>query len=74
MRGWWGFASLFITAGVLVLNAVRWARIRVLPESERPANDRTLKPGKPLLDRPAAYGLLVPALLAIYVWFSTVHS
>lgn len=74
LRGWWGIASLFITGGVLVLNAVRRARVAVLPESSRPINDRTLSPGKPLLDRAEAFGLLVPALLIIYVVFSAVRS
>ncbi|AEV85821.1 hypothetical protein ACWT_4802 [Actinoplanes sp. SE50] len=74
LRGWWGLGSFFVTAGVLVLNTVRRARIAALPEADRPANDRTLDPGKPLLDRPAAYGLLVPALLIIYVAFSTARS
>jgi hypothetical protein len=71
LRGWWGVVSLFITAGALVLNTVRRARVAVLPESSRPANERTLDPGKPLLDRAAAFGLLVPALLIVYVVFST---
>ncbi|XVU28756.1 hypothetical protein ACQPZJ_17375 [Actinoplanes sp. CA-054009] len=74
LRGWWGFASLFITAGILVLNTVRRARIAALPEPDRPANDRTLNPGKPLLDRSAAYGLLVPALLVVWAAFSAAHS
>jgi hypothetical protein len=74
LRGWWGVASLFITAGVLVLNTARRARFMVLPESSRPVNDRTLDPGKPLLERTAAYGLLVPALLIIYVVFSASRS
>lgn len=74
VRGWWGMASLFITAGVLMLNTARRARVTTLPESSRPANDRTLNPGKPLLDRTAAYGLLVPALLIIYAVFSAAHS
>ncbi|NMO55664.1 hypothetical protein HH310_31335 [Actinoplanes sp. TBRC 11911] len=74
LRGWWGIASLFITAGTLVLNTVRRTRVALLPESSRPANDRTLNPGKPLLDRAAAFGLLVPALLIIYIGFSAAHS
>ncbi|GLW33072.1 hypothetical protein [Actinoplanes regularis] len=74
LRGWWGIASLFITAGVLILNTARRARVALLPDPDRPANDRTLDPGKPLLDRTAAYGLLVPALLIIYVAFNASHS
>ncbi|BCJ40694.1 hypothetical protein GCM10010168_73180 [Actinoplanes ianthinogenes] len=74
LRGWWGMLSMIITPGVLVLNTVRRARVALLPDSERPANDRTLDPGKPLLDRSAAYGLLVPALLIIYIAFSSAHS
>jgi hypothetical protein len=74
MRGWWGIASVFVTAGALVLNTVRRARFAALPESSRPANERTLDPGKPLLDRAAAFGLLVPSLLIVYVAFSTAHA
>jgi len=74
LRGWWGVASLFITAGVLVLNTVRRARVAALAESSRPVNDRTLDPGKPLLDRASAFGLLVPALLVIYVVFGAARS
>ncbi|SNT02972.1 hypothetical protein SAMN06264365_1345 [Actinoplanes regularis] len=62
------------SAGVLILNTARRARVALLPDPDRPANDRTLDPGKPLLDRTAAYGLLVPALLIIYVAVNASHS
>ncbi|MFD0577611.1 hypothetical protein [Dactylosporangium darangshiense] len=37
-------------------------------------NERTLEPGKPLLDRTAAYGLLVPALLLVFVGWSLANG
>src|SRR5258706_11678113 len=52
IRGWWGPFSLFAAAAVLVLNAVRRGRVAGLPEPDRDRNERTLEPGRPLLDRP----------------------
>ncbi|MGI5241250.1 hypothetical protein [Dactylosporangium sp. CA-139066] len=72
VRGWWGIFSVFAAAGVLVLNAARRGQVARLAEPERGRNERTLDPGKPLLDRPAAYGLLVPALLLVFVGWSVV--
>jgi hypothetical protein len=72
VRGWWGPFSLFAAAAVLVLNAVRRGRVARLPEPGADRNEHTLDPGRPLLDRPAAYGLLVPALLLVFVGWSLV--
>ncbi|MER7277298.1 hypothetical protein ABT369_22920 [Dactylosporangium sp. NPDC000244] len=74
VRGWWGVFSLFATAGVLVLNTARRGRVAALPEPQRERNERTMDPGKPLLDRTAAYGLLVPALLLVFVGWSLVNG
>lgn len=70
IRGWWGIFSVFAAAGVLLLNAARRGRVARLPEPEAAPNGNTLDPGKPLLDRPAAYGLLVPALLLVFAGWS----
>jgi hypothetical protein len=45
-----------------------------LAEPESGRNEDTLDPGKPLLDRTAAYGLLVPALLLVFVGWSAVNG
>jgi hypothetical protein len=74
VRGWWGPFSLFAAAAVLVLNAVRRGTVARLAEPERGRNEDTLDPGKPLLDRTAAYGLLVPALLLVFVGWSVVNG
>ncbi|GAA3453340.1 MULTISPECIES: hypothetical protein [Dactylosporangium] len=74
VRGWWGMLSVFAAAGVLVVNAVQRGKVARLPEPERARNERTLDPGKPLLDRSAAYGLLVPALLLVFVGWSVVNG
>jgi hypothetical protein len=74
VRGWWGPFSLFAAAFVLVLNAVRRGRVARLPEPDRGRNERTLDPGKPLMDRAAAYGILVPALLLVFVGWSLANG
>ncbi|WP_432968818.1 hypothetical protein [Dactylosporangium sp. CA-233914] len=74
VRGWWGPLSLFAAAFVLVLNAARRGRVAALPDEPESRNERTVDPGKPLLDRNAAYGLLVPALLLVFVGWSAVNG
>jgi hypothetical protein len=67
-QGWWGFASFFITIGTVVKNAFLGRRFASLAAPRRdPAvqapYDRPLDPGKPLLLRAAALGLLVPLVV-----------
>jgi hypothetical protein len=68
MQGWWGIASFFITIGTVVKNAFLGRRFASLGAPRRdPAvlasYDRPLDPGKPLLRRAAALGLLVPLVV-----------
>jgi hypothetical protein len=74
LRGWWGLMSVFAAAGVLVLNTARRGRVARLAEPSAARNEHTLDPGKPLLDRTAAYGLLVPALLLVFIGWSAVNG
>ena len=59
---------------VLLLNTARRGTVARLPEPSRERNERTLDPGRPLLDRSAAYGLLLPALLLVLIGWSVVNS
>jgi hypothetical protein len=68
LQGWWGLLSFFITIGIVVKNAVLRGRFASLGAPRRDLavqapNGRPLDPGKPLLQRPAALGLLIPLLL-----------
>ena len=68
LQGWWGFASFFITIGIVAKNAFLRSRFASLGGPRRdPAvqapNARPFDPGKPLLRRAAALGLLVPLVV-----------
>ncbi len=68
LQGWWGFASFFITIGIVAKNAILRGRFASLGAPRRdPAvqapNARPFDPGKPLLRRAAALGLLVPLVV-----------
>jgi hypothetical protein len=68
LQGWWGFASFFITLAIVARNAILRGRFASLGVPRRdPAvqapNARPFDPGKPLLRRAAALGLLVPLVV-----------
>lgn len=68
LQGWWGLASFFITMWIVAKNAIlrrRFASLAVPlrdPAVQAP-NARPFDPGKPLLRRAAALGLLVPLVV-----------
>jgi hypothetical protein len=64
LAGWWGWASFFITPITLLLNLARRGTVaRLAPPIQRLANQRPADPGKPLYQRFAIVGLLVPLLV-----------
>ncbi|WP_412541782.1 hypothetical protein R8Z50_04310 [Longispora sp. K20-0274] len=72
-QGWWGYASFVITPGIVLLNLFRRSRVARLEEPYATPGlltpqSRPLDPGKPLYQRPAILGLLLPvALVAAFV-------
>ncbi len=73
LQGWWGLASFFITIGTVAKNAFlgrRFASLRAprRDPSVRASYDRPLDPGRPLLLRPAALGLVVPLVVLAFVF------
>ncbi|GAB2719187.1 hypothetical protein GCM10027089_48920 [Nocardia thraciensis] len=65
--GWWGILSFVVNPATMLLNLPARAQVAALappaPGGVRPPRD----PGKPLLRRPAALGLLVPVVLVVSV-------
>jgi len=62
-QGWWGLASFFITPFTLLANVFLRSRLSRLGPAVRPAGTTPLDAGRPLIQRPALLGLLVPALV-----------
>jgi hypothetical protein len=64
LLGWWGWASFFITPITLLINlARRGAVARLDAPIQQLANRQPADPGKPLYQRFAIVGLLVPLLV-----------
>ena len=66
--GWWGIASSIINPITMLMNIGPMQKFKSLPEPS-PGPGRPMDPGKPLFQRPAILGLLVPvALLALIIF------
>ncbi|WP_327068893.1 hypothetical protein OG500_24090 [Kitasatospora sp. NBC_01250] len=80
VQGWWGYLSSVMTPITLLRNLVAHNKIKRLPPAAPGPLGPQLDPGKPLLRRPAALMLLVPAagialFLALVVFGAAVgHS
>ncbi|MGW6199381.1 LppU/SCO3897 family protein [Kribbella sp. NPDC055110] len=66
-QGWWGIGSSIINPITMLMNIGPMQRFKQLPEPT-PGQGRPMDPGKPLFQRPAILGLLLPiALIAAIV-------
>jgi hypothetical protein len=76
LAGWWGWASFFITPVILLLNLARRGKVaRLAAPIRQLANRQPADPGKPLYQRFAIVGLLVPlAVLVLIVAAATDSS
>ncbi|MFG3697902.1 hypothetical protein ACGF5C_08265 [Micromonospora sp. NPDC047620] len=63
-QGWWSFLSVFIAPAVLLGNLVTRVRLSRLGEPIPGAPGIPAVPGKPVFKRAAAFGLVVPVLMA----------
>jgi hypothetical protein len=71
LAGWWGWASFFITPITLLINLARRGSVaRLDPPVPQVANRTPADPGKPLYQRPAILGLLVPVVALIVLIFA----
>ncbi|HEY3560466.1 MAG TPA: toxin-antitoxin system, toxin component [Kribbella sp.] len=66
-QGWWGIGSSIINPITMLMNIGPMQKFKGLPEPT-PGPGRPMNPGKPLFQRPAILGLLLPiALIALIV-------
>jgi hypothetical protein len=64
VAGWWGYFSMILAPLTILLNLVRRGRVAKLPAPVViPGRGRPADPGRPLLLRATALGLLVPLAL-----------
>jgi hypothetical protein len=67
-QGWWGIGSAIINPFIMLMNIGPMQKFKQLPEPT-PGPGRPMNPGKPLFQRPAILGLLVPvAVIALIVF------
>ncbi|MEU4194361.1 toxin-antitoxin system, toxin component [Kribbella sp. NPDC026611] len=66
-QGWWGIGSSIINPITMLTNIGPSQKFKNLPEPT-PGQGRPMDPGKPLFQRPAIFGLLIPiAVIALIV-------
>jgi hypothetical protein len=74
-QGWWGVASVFITPIVLLINLVQRIRFDGLAEPVRAyGSPPPIDKGKPLYQRPAIVGVLVPLFLVVLIGISVIND
>jgi hypothetical protein len=75
LAGWWGWLSFFITPITLILNLVRRGTVAKLAAPTDPAPGRQpADPGRPVYQRFAIAGLLVPVLVVGFIVAAAVSS
>jgi hypothetical protein len=72
-QGWWGIGSSIINPIMMLMNIGPMQKFKRLPEpSQGPG--RPMDPGKPLFQRPAILGLLIPVVIFGLIVFSNLDS
>ncbi|MFI5707494.1 toxin-antitoxin system, toxin component [Kribbella sp. NPDC051620] len=67
-QGWWGVGSMIINPITMLMNLGTSSKFKNLPEPAPNPPGRPMDPGKPLFNRPAVLGLLIPiALIGLIV-------
>jgi hypothetical protein len=74
-QGWWGIASMVVTPVVLLLNLVLRIRLDRLPSPVRPyGSPPPIPAGRPLFQRFAAIGFLVPIVIVAFIAVSVLND
>ncbi|MDX3356234.1 hypothetical protein PV703_23545 [Streptomyces sp. ME01-24h] len=68
VQGWWSPASMLINPLTLLVNLLQRRKISRLPEPVPGAPGTPADPGRPILLRPTALGLLIPVILVAGGW------
>lgn len=66
-QGWWGIASMLINPITMLINLPNRAKVNKLGEPVPGAPGRPMDPGKPLFQRVAVLGLLIPVLVIAFI-------
>jgi hypothetical protein len=72
-QGWWGIGSSIINPITMLMNIGPMQKFKGLPEPT-PGPGRPMDPGKPLFQRPAILGLLLPIALIAAIVFVNLNS
>jgi hypothetical protein len=68
-QGWWGVGSSIINPITMLINIPTRLKFKQLPEPMPGAPGQPMDPGKPLFQRPAILGFLLPiAVIALLIW------
>jgi hypothetical protein len=75
LAGWWSYSSVLLAPITLLINMARRGKVANLaPPIPQRADRRPADPGKPLYQRPAILGLLIPVLLVIVIIVAATSS
>nr|WP_202891273.1 toxin-antitoxin system, toxin component [Kribbella shirazensis] len=72
-QGWWGIGSAIVNPITMLMNIGPMQQFKNLPEPA-PGPGRPMNPGKPLFQRPAILGLLLPVALIGLIVFANLNS
>jgi hypothetical protein len=72
-QGWWGIGSSIVNPITMLMNIGPMQKFKSLPEPT-PGPGRPMDPGKPLFQRPAILGLLIPVAVIALIVFSNLNS
>jgi hypothetical protein len=72
-QGWWGIGSAIVNPITMLMNIGPMQQFKNLPEPT-PGPGRPMNPGKPLFQRPAILGLLLPVALIGLIVFANLNS
>jgi hypothetical protein len=72
-QGWWGIGSAIVNPITMLMNIGPSQQFKNLPEPA-PGPGRPMNPGKPLFQRPAILGLLLPVALIGLIVFANLNT
>lgn len=73
-QGWWGVGSMIVNPITMLVNLATFSKFKHLPEPAPGAPGRPMELGKPLFQRPAVLGLLIPIAVIGAIVFANVTS
>ena len=72
-QGWWGIGSAIVNPITMLMNIGPMQKFKSLPEPA-PGPGQPMNPGKPLFQRPAILGVLIPVAVVAVIIFANLNS